>query len=161
MRCPFCGDEDTQVKDSRSADDGAATRRRRACSACGARFTTFERIQLRDLMVVKTDGRVEAFNRDKITRAMTTALRKRPVEEEQINRTVNSIVRQLETLGENEIPTQKIGELVMKALTQMDIIGYIRFASVYKDFREPGDFSEFLGDLERIRVSTEDLKAAE
>lgn len=161
MRCPFCGDEDTQVKDSRSADDGSATRRRRACSSCGARFTTFERVQLRDLMVIKTDGRVEAFNREKITRAMTTALRKRPVAEEQIERTVNSIVRQLETLGENEIPTAKIGELVMKALTQLDVIGYIRFASVYKDFREPGDFSEFLGDIDRLRVSSDKLKAAE
>lgn len=154
MKCPFCSHDDSQVKDSRPADDGAAIRRRRACSDCGARFTTFERVQLRDLVVVKNDGRKESFNRDKIIRAMTTALRKRPVTEERIEHAANAIVRQLETLGDYEIPSRKIGELVMHALTQLDIIGYIRFASVYKDFRAPGDFNEFLAELEELQVKS-------
>lgn len=154
MHCPFCGNEKSQVKDSRPAEDGGAIRRRRACVECGARFTTYERVQLRDLIVVKTDGRKEAFNREKIIRAMTTALRKRPVAEQKIEQVANSIVRQLETMGEQEIPTSKIGELVMKALTQLDIIGYIRFASVYKDFRAPDDFNEFLAEIEELQVKT-------
>ncbi len=154
MRCPFCTHDDSQVKDSRPADDGASIRRRRACVECGARFTTFERIQLRDLIVVKTDNRKEAFNRDKIIRAMTTALRKRPVDEERIEQAANAIVRQLETTGDHEIPSLKIGELVMKALTQLDVIGYIRFASVYKDFRAPDDFNEFLQELDRLQVKS-------
>lgn len=154
MHCPFCGHEESQVKDSRPADEGAAIRRRRACVSCGARFTTLERVQLRDLIVVKTDGRKEAFNREKIIRAMTTALRKRPVNEQKIEQVANSIVRQLETMGEQEIPTTKIGELVMKALTQLDIIGYIRFASVYKDFRAPDDFNDFLSEIEALQVKT-------
>lgn len=154
MRCPFCSQDDSQVKDSRPADDGAAIRRRRACSNCGARFTTFERVQLRELVVIKSDGRKEAFNRDKIIRAMTTALRKRPVTEERIEHSANAIVRQLETLGDYEIASRKIGELVMHALTQLDIIGYIRFASVYKDFRAPGDFNEFLAELEELQVKS-------
>lgn len=152
MHCPFCGHDDTQVKDSRPADEGASIRRRRACGACGARFTTFERVQLRELTVIKSDNRSERFERDKLIRAMRTALRKRPVTDEQIERTANAITRQLETLGENEIPSSKIGELVMKALTQLDLIGYIRFASVYRDFRAPEDFNAFLGELERIQV---------
>lgn len=152
MYCPFCGHSETSVKDSRPSEDGSAIRRRRACPECGARFTTFERIQLRELVVVKNGGRKEAFNRDKIIRSMTTALRKRPVEENQIEKSVNAIVRQLETTGDHEIQSSKIGELVMKALTQLDIIGYIRFASVYKDFRAPGDFNEFLNELERLQV---------
>lgn len=156
MHCPFCGNEDSQVKDSRPAEEGAAIRRRRACGECGARFTTFERVQLRDLIVVKTDGRKEPFNREKIIRAMQTALRKRPVSEQKIEQVANSIVRQLETLGEQEIPTSKIGELVMKALTQLDIIGYIRFASVYKDFRAPDDFNEFLDEIEQLKVHTKE-----
>jgi len=154
MRCPFCGNVDTQVKDSRPAEDNVAIRRRRFCPACGGRFTTYERVQLRDLVVIKTDGRKEAFNREKIIRAMTTALRKRPVNEQQIEQVANSIVRQLETMGETEIPTTKIGELVMKALTQLDIIGYIRFASVYKDFRAPDDFNDFLEEIEDLQVKT-------
>lgn len=154
MHCPFCGNEESQVKDSRPAEDGAAIRRRRACIACGARFTTFERVQLRELTVVKNGGRKEAFNREKIIHAMTTALRKRPVDDQKIEQVANSIVRQLETMGEQDIPSSKIGELVMKALTQLDIIGYIRFASVYKDFRAPDDFNEFLSEIEQLQVKT-------
>ena len=156
MHCPFCSSEDSQVKDSRPAEDGAAIRRRRACSNCGARFTTYERVQLRDLIVIKSDGRKEDFKRDKLIRAMTTALRKRPVTEQQIEQVANAIVRQLETLGDHEIGSSKIGELVMKALTQLDIIGYIRFASVYKDFRKPDDFNEFLDEIDTLKVERKD-----
>ncbi|MCB9965236.1 MAG: transcriptional repressor NrdR [Rhodospirillales bacterium] len=156
MRCPFCGHEDSQVKDSRPADDGASIRRRRACIECGARFTTFERIQLRDLVVLKSDGRAEAFDREKIIKAMHIALRKRPVADQKIEQAANSIVRQLETLGDNEISSSKIGELVMKALTQLDVIGYIRFASVYKNFREPDDFNDFLEEIERLQVKNKE-----
>ncbi len=147
MKCPFCANSDTQVKDSRPSEDNAAIRRRRQCDACGARFTTFERAQLRDLIVVKNDGDKQVFDRDKLVRSLNVALRKRPVESEQIERAVNSIVRQLESSGETEIPTGKVGELVMLALAKLDQVAYVRYASVYKDFREASDFNEFLETL--------------
>jgi transcriptional repressor NrdR len=152
MRCPFCGNEDSQVKDSRPTEDGAAIRRRRQCEACAARFTTFERIQLRDLVVVKNQAnsselRREPFERDKLIRSVTLAARKRPVTSAQIERLVSGIQRQLETLGDSEIPSQRIGELVMDGLKGLDSVAYIRFASVYKDFREAKDFEEFAGNV--------------
>lgn len=152
MRCPFCGNEDSQVKDSRPTEDGAAIRRRRQCEACAARFTTFERIQLRDLIVVKnqahsTELRREPFERDKLIRSVTLAARKRPVTSAQIERLVSGIQRQLETLGDSEIPSQRIGEMVMDGLKGLDSVAYIRFASVYKDFREAKDFEEFAGNV--------------
>ncbi|NBB84358.1 MAG: transcriptional repressor NrdR [Alphaproteobacteria bacterium] len=147
MRCPFCGHEDTQVKDSRPTEDGAAIRRRRFCPACGARFTTFERIQLRELTVVKTTGKREPFDRDKLARSMQISLRKRDVDAERVERLVNSMVRQLESSGETEIPSKSIGEMVMNALATLDQVAYVRYASVYKDFREPADFNEFVGRL--------------
>jgi len=147
MRCPFCGHEDTQVKDSRPTEDNAAIRRRRYCLACGSRFTTFERIQLRELMVVKSSGEKVPFDRDKLLRSLKIALRKRPVEDERIERLVNSIQRRLETLGENEIPTKVIGEMVMDQLKELDPVAYVRFASVYRNFREAKDFEEFVGKL--------------
>ncbi len=151
MRCPFCGNEETQVKDSRPSEDGAAIRRRRSCPSCGGRFTTFERIQLRDLSVVKAGGDTEAFDRDKIMRSMTVALRKRPVEKEQIEKAANGIVRQLESYGEPDIPSKEIGRLVMSALVELDIVGYIRYASVYKDFREPEDFNAFVEEIQNLQ----------
>jgi transcriptional repressor NrdR len=147
LRCPFCGNEDSQVKDSRPTEDGAAIRRRRQCEACAARFTTFERIQLRDLMVVKNQDRREPFERDKLIRSVTLAARKRPVTSAQIERLVSGIQRQLETLGDSEIPSQRIGEMVMDGLKGLDSVAYIRFASVYKDFREAKDFEEFAGNV--------------
>ncbi len=147
MKCPFCGVEDTQVKDSRPAEDGAAIRRRRACTACGARFTTFERVQLRDITVLKTDGRRAPFDREKLARSIRVALRKRPVDEDRIERLVNSIQRRLETEGETEIPSRKIGELVMESLRELDQVAYVRFASVYRNFGEAKDFQAFLGEL--------------
>ncbi len=147
MRCPFCGHSDTQVKDSRPSEDGAAIRRRRHCDECTARFTTFERAQLRDLTVIKSNGDKAPFERDKLRRSLEIALRKRPVEEEQIDRVVNSITRQLESSGETDIATPKIGELVMLALAELDQVAYVRYASVYKDFREAADFNEFLDTL--------------
>jgi transcriptional repressor NrdR len=152
MRCPFCGNEDSQVKDSRPTEDGAAIRRRRQCEACAARFTTFERIQLRDLIVVKnqanaSETRREPFERDKLIRSVTLAARKRPVTSAQIERLVSGIQRQLETLGDSEIPSQRIGEMVMDGLKGLDSVAYIRFASVYKDFREARDFEEFAGNV--------------
>ena len=148
MRCPFCGHDDTQVKDSRPAEDGAAIRRRRSCTNCGQRFTTVERVQLRDLTVVKTDGRRVPFDREKLARSITIALRKRPVEDERIERVVSSIVRQLEASGETDIPSAQIGELVMDTLKEVDEVAYVRFASVYRDFREARDFEAFLGSLD-------------
>jgi transcriptional repressor NrdR len=148
MRCPFCGNDDTQVKDSRPTEDNSAIRRRRQCPACGARFTTFERIQLRELTVIKTSGTREPFDRDKLMRSLQIALRKRPVELERIERVVNSMVRQLESSGESEIPSKVIGEMVMKHLETLDKVGYVRYASVYRDFTEPGDFNEFVGRLQ-------------
>ena len=147
MRCPFCGNEDSQVKDSRPTEDGAAIRRRRQCEACAARFTTFERIQLRDLTVLKSEDRREPFERDKLIRSVTLAARKRPVSAAQIERLVSGIQRQLETLGDSEIPSQRIGELVMDGLKGLDPVAYIRFASVYKDFREAKDFEEFATNI--------------
>ena len=144
MRCPYCGHMDTQVKDSRPTDDNSAIRRRRSCPACGARFTTFERIQLRELTVVKKNGQRLPFDRDKIARSITTACRKRPVEEERIERVVNSIQRRLESMGESDIPSSVIGEMVMEALQGLDKVAYIRFASVYKNFREIKDFETFV-----------------
>lgn len=147
MRCPFCGHEDTQVKDSRPTEDSAAIRRRRSCPACGARFTTFERVQLRELMVVKKNGEKVPFDREKLMRSFLIALRKRPVDEERIERIVNSIQRRLETLGEQEIPTRVIGQMVMDNLADLDPVAYVRFASVYRNFREARDFEEFVGKL--------------
>jgi transcriptional repressor NrdR len=149
MRCPFCGHDDTQVKDSRPTDDNAAIRRRRFCGNCGARFTTFERVQLRELMVVKTNGNKEAFERDKLVRSMHIALRKRPHDDERIEQVVNSMVRQLESLGEAEVTTVKIGELVMETLRTLDHVAYVRYASVYRDFRSPADFNEFVDTLKK------------
>jgi transcriptional repressor NrdR len=150
VRCPFCGNEDSQVKDSRPTEDGAAIRRRRQCEACAARFTTFERIQLRDLTVVKSGDRREPFERDKLVRSVSTAARKRPITAAQVERLVSGIQRQLETQGESEIPSQRIGELVMEGLKGLDSVAYIRFASVYKDFREARDFEEFAGNVTEI-----------
>ncbi|MET0307904.1 MAG: transcriptional regulator NrdR [Sphingomonas sp.] len=154
MRCPFCGNEDSQVKDSRPTEDGAAIRRRRQCEACAARFTTFERIQLRDLTVVKSGERREPFERDKLVRSVSTAARKRPITAAQIERLVSGIQRQLETQGDSEIPSQRIGELVMQGLKGLDSVAYIRFASVYKDFREAKDFEEFAGNVNEVGSET-------
>ncbi|HEY8191793.1 MAG TPA: transcriptional regulator NrdR [Alphaproteobacteria bacterium] len=151
MRCPFCSHEDTQVKDSRPSDESASIRRRRECTECGARFTTFERVQLREMTVLKSGGRKQPFERDKIIRSMQIAARKRPVPLEQIEKAASSIVRQLESMGEAEFPASQIGELVMKALARMDSVAYIRYASVYKDFCKPEDFNAFLAELEDIR----------
>ncbi|HET6619955.1 MAG TPA: transcriptional regulator NrdR [Dongiaceae bacterium] len=147
MRCPFCGNEDTQVKDSRPTDDNSAIRRRRQCTNCGARFTTFERVQLRELVVVKSNGQREPFDREKLLRSMQISLRKRPVDQDRLERVVNGIVRRLESSGENEIPTTHIGEAVMDALATLDKVAYVRFASVYRNFREAKDFETFIGKL--------------
>jgi transcriptional repressor NrdR len=147
MHCPFCGHDDTQVKDSRPTDDGAAIRRRRFCTACSQRFSTIERVQLRELTVVKTDGRRVPFDRDKLARSVRIALRKRPVAEERIERIVNGIVRQLEASGDSDITSKQIGELVMETLKEVDAVAYVRFASVYRNFREAKDFETFLGEL--------------
>ena len=144
MRCPFCGKDDTQVKDSRASDDGGSIRRRRLCTSCGSRFTTFERIQLRDLTVIKRNGKKIPFDRDKLLKSMLMALRKRQTEEDAIERAVNGIVRQLESYGENDIQSKLIGELVMNALAEIDNVAYIRYASVYRDFREAEDFGKFV-----------------
>jgi len=151
MRCPFCSNEETQVKDSRPTDDNAAIRRRRFCSECGGRFTTFERVQLRDLMVIKNTGEREPFDREKLSRSMRIPLRKRPVAEEKIDKVVNGIVRQLEAMGDADIPSKTIGELVMQSLAALDQVAYIRYASVYRDFREVSDFNDFLGDIQKLR----------
>ena len=147
MRCPFCGNDDTQVKDSRPSEDGSAIRRRRYCPHCGQRFTTIERTQLRELTVVKSDGRRVLFDRDKLAKSIRTALNKRPVQEERIERIVNGIVRQLEASGESDIPSKQIGELVMDTLKEIDPVAYVRFASVYRNFREAKDFGDFVGAL--------------
>jgi transcriptional repressor NrdR len=147
MRCPYCGSLDSQVKDSRPTEDSAAIRRRRICPDCGGRFTTFERVQLRDLTVVKRSGRKVAFDRDKLQRSVEIALRKRPVEPERIERLVSGITRQLESGGEGEIASEAIGELVMEGLKGLDDVAYVRFASVYKNFREASDFKALLGTL--------------
>jgi transcriptional repressor NrdR len=147
MRCPFCGHEDTQVKDSRPTEDGGAIRRRRFCSGCSQRFSTVERVQLREITVVKTDGRRVLFDRDKLARSVRIALRKRPVDEERIERIVNGIVRKLEASGEADINSKAIGEQVMDTLKEVDAVAYVRFASVYRNFREAKDFETFLGEL--------------
>ncbi len=147
MRCPFCGHNDTQVKDSRPSDDNSTIRRRRICENCGARFTTFERVQLRELVVVKKNGRREPFDREKLAASFSIALRKRPVELERIERVINSIVRRLESLGESEIPAESVGEMVMDALANLDQVAYVRYASVYRNFREATDFRDFVGKL--------------
>jgi transcriptional repressor NrdR len=148
MRCPFCGHEASQVKDSRPTDDGAAIRRRRQCEGCAARFTTFERIQLRDLTVVKSEGRREPFDREKLLRSVAIAARKRPVDAVALEKLVSGIQRQLETSGEAEVPAQRIGAMVMEGLKGLDSVAYIRFASVYRDFSEARDFEEFAGSVE-------------
>ena len=147
MRCPFCGHEDSQVKDSRPTEDGSAIRRRRQCEECGARFTTFERAQLRELTVVKSENRREPFDRSKLERSLAIALRKRPVPQERVDKLLSSIQRQLETSGDSEIASSTIGELVMEGLKALDSVAYIRFASVYKDFREARDFEHFAGTV--------------
>ena len=147
MRCPFCSHESSQVKDSRPTEDGASIRRRRQCEDCGARFTTFERVQLRDLTVAKAGNRREPFDRAKLERSIAVACRKRPVPPERIDKLVSSIQRQIETSGESEIESARIGEMVMNGLKALDPVAYIRFASVYKDFREARDFEEFAGSV--------------
>lgn len=149
MRCPYCACEDTQVKDSRPTEENAAIRRRRVCPDCGGRFTTFERVQLRELVVVKRSGRKVPFDRDKLLRSVDIATRKRPVETERIERMVSGLVRQLESLGDSEVQSSAIGELVMEALRGLDPVAYVRFASVYRDFREAADFQEVLGEIAR------------
>ena len=148
MRCPFCSNQDSQVKDSRPTEDNTAIRRRRICDQCGSRFTTFERIQLRDLVIIKTSGKKEAFDRDKMFRSISLALRKRNIDQETIEKIVNAIVRKLENSGETEIKSNLIGEYIMDALSHLDQVAYVRFASVYKNFREVKDFEDFLGKLD-------------
>ncbi|MGL4288036.1 MAG: transcriptional regulator NrdR [Phreatobacter sp.] len=147
MRCPFCGFADTQVKDSRPTEDGSAIRRRRVCTECNGRFTTFERVQLRELTVVKRNNRRVLFDRDKLMRSIQIALRKRPVDPERVERLVSGIVRQLEASGESEIPAENIGRIVMEALKALDDVAYVRFASVYRNFREPKDFEQLIGEM--------------
>ena len=147
MRCPFCAHEDTQVKDSRPTEDNAVIRRRRSCPECNARFTTFERVHLRDITILKSNGRRETFDREKLKRSVEIALRKRPVDGERLDRMVSSLVRQLEASGQTECPSNRLGEMVMEMLADLDQVAYVRFASVYRDFREARDFEEFVGRL--------------
>lgn len=147
MRCPFCGNIETQVKDSRPAEDHAAIRRRRSCPGCGGRFTTYERVQLRDLVVIKKNGRREDFDRDKLARSIRIAMQKRPVEPERIEQMISGIVRRLESMGDTDIPSDVIGEIVMESLARIDTVAYVRFASVYKNFQEADDFEEFVAEL--------------
>ena len=151
MRCPFCGHDDTQVKDSRPTEDNASIRRRRLCPNCGSRFTTFERVQLRDLIVLKKGGARVPFDRDKLARSIYIALRKRPVDQDRVERVVNGIVRRLESSGASEIPTKLIGELIMDALASLDSVAYVRFASVYRNFREARDFEAFIEKLDAYK----------
>ncbi len=146
MRCPFCGHMESQVKDSRPSEDGAAIRRRRLCPECGGRFTTFERVQLRELTILKRSGRRSPFDREKLVRSISIAIRKRPIDAERVDRMVNGIVRQLESMGETELPSSAVGEMVMKALKSLDDVAYVRYASVYRDFRHTDDFAKFLSD---------------
>jgi len=148
MRCPFCGHEDTQVKDSRPAEDGASIRRRRSCPACGNRFTTFERVQLRELVVIKTDGHRVPFDRDKLARSVRIALRKRPFDEERIERIVTGIQRRLEVEADSEVTSRRVGEVVLETLRDVDEVAYVRFASVYRNFREAKDFQAFLSNTD-------------
>jgi transcriptional repressor NrdR len=153
MRCPFCGNDDSQVKDSRPTEDASAIRRRRQCPACGGRFTTFERIQLRDLVVIKKSGKREVFDRDKLARSIEIACRKRPVASERIERMVNGVVRRLESTGDAEIDVDRVGEMVMEGLQALDPVAYIRFASVYRDFTEAKDFKDFVVGLSDAAAS--------
>jgi transcriptional repressor NrdR len=146
MRCPFCGEPESQVKDSRPSEDGATIRRRRLCPECGGRFTTFERVQLRELTILKRSGRRAPFEREKLVRSISTATRKRPVDPERLERMVNGIVRQLESMGETELASSVVGDMVMKALKTLDDVAYVRYASVYRDFRQTEDFARFLND---------------
>lgn len=155
MRCPFCASEDSQVKDSRSAEDGNAIRRRRLCNSCGARFTTFERVQLRELTVLKKSGRRAPFDREKLIRSVLIALQKRPVTPEQIERMISGIVRRLESLGRSEINSDEIGQMVMESLAHLDSVGYVRYASVYKDFHAVSDFESFI-DEEKLAGEDDD-----
>lgn len=147
MRCPFCGNTDTQVKDSRPAEDHVAIRRRRFCPACGGRFTTYERVQLRDLVVIKKNGKREEFDRDKLARSIRIALQKRPIEAERVDQMISGIVRRLESKGETDIPSDEIGQIVMEALARIDTVAYVRFASVYKNFQAADDFEDFVAEL--------------
>lgn len=156
MRCPFCGCEDTQVKDSRPTEENSAIRRRRVCPDCAGRFTTFERVQLRELTVLKRSGRKVPFDRDKLVNSVTVALRKRPIEADRVERMVSGIVRQLEACGESEIASSMIGELVIDALRGLDPVAYVRFASVYRDFREAADFESVLGEIARDAIPHSD-----
>lgn len=151
MHCPFCGHEDTQVKDSRPSEDGQAIRRRRFCPECNSRFTTFERVQLRELTVVKKNGERRPFDREKLARSIMLALRKRPFDPDKIEMLVNNIVRKLETSGENEVSSEQIGGEVMEALAEIDPVAYVRFASVYRDFREARDFNDFVKKIGTIK----------
>ncbi len=160
MRCPFCGFADSVVKDSRPAEEDTAVRRRRGCPQCGGRFTTFERVQLRELMVVKRDGRRNPFEREKLRRSLTIALQKRPVPEEKLDHMISGIVRRLENMGETEIPTSAIGEMVMDSLGGLDPVAYVRYASVYKDFKTPSDFARFIEDA-LAKQEPDELKAEE
>lgn len=155
MRCPYCGNIDTQVKDSRPAEDHAAIRRRRLCTACGGRFTTYERVQLRDLVVKKSNGRREDFDRDKLARSIRIAMRKRPVEPDRIDQMISGIVRRLESLGETDIKSNVIGEIVMESLARIDTVAYVRFASVYKNFQAADDFEEFVSELRPESIGEE------
>ncbi len=155
MRCPFCGNTDTQVKDSRPAEDHVAIRRRRFCPACSGRFTTYERVQLRDLVVVKKNGKREDFDRDKLDRSIRISLQKRPIDPERIDQMISGIVRRLESLGDSDVDSDKIGEIVMDALARIDTVAYVRFASVYKNFQAADDFEEFVHEL---RPPTKDEK---
>ncbi|WP_424931521.1 transcriptional regulator NrdR [Amaricoccus macauensis] len=156
MRCPFCGNIDTQVKDSRPAEDHVSIRRRRFCPACGGRFTTYERVQLRDLVVVKKNHKREPFDRDKLERSIRIAMQKRPVEMERIDQMISGIVRRLESMGETDIPSDKIGEIVMESLARIDTVAYVRFASVYKNFQAADDFEEFVHELRPEPVEKEE-----
>ncbi len=147
MRCPFCGNRDTQVKDSRPAEDHVAIRRRRFCQSCAGRFTTYERVQLRDLVVIKSNGRREAFERDKLERSIRIALQKRPIEHERVDQMISGVVRRLESMGETDIASKIIGEIVMESLARIDTVAFVRFASVYKNFQEADDFDKFVSEL--------------
>lgn len=157
MKCPFCGCEETQVKDSRNADDNTSVRRRRECPECGSRFTTFERVQLRELIVIKKNGEKTLFDRDKLAKSISLAVRKRPISSERVEKIVNSLQRRFESSGENEISSTTIGECVMEALSHLDNIAYIRFASVYKDFRCLNDLKEFVGTIEKLTADKKDI----
>ena len=151
MRCPFCGNRDTQVKASRPAEDHVAIRRRRYCPSCAGRFTTYERVQLRDLVVIKSNGRREAFERDKLERSIRIALQKRPIEHERVDQMISGVVRRLESMGETDIASKIIGEIVMESLARIDTVAYVRFASVYKNFQEADDFDKFVSELRPLQ----------